>query len=83
MYREETCVLAFCGGREGDGGEQEKRDCLEDLGTDARITLQEILKKQGRHGLESSGSGERQEAGSCQHSKEPSVPIYICGKPLD
>jgi hypothetical protein len=79
MYREETCVLAFCvcvcvcGG----GGGQEKRDCLADLGTDGRIALKDILKKQDRHGLESSGSGERQEARSCQHSKEPSVSINM------
>lgn len=55
----------------------EKRDCLQDLGTDGRLALQEILEKQDRHGLESSGSGERQGAGSCQHSKEPSLSINM------
>jgi hypothetical protein len=72
MYREETCVPAFCA-----GGEQEKRDCLEDLGTDGRLALKEILKKQDVHRLESSGSGEGQEGGSCQHSKESSVSINM------
>jgi len=59
------------------GGGQEKRDCLQDLGTDGKIALQEILEKQDRHGLESSCSGERQEAGSCQHSKDPSLSINM------
>ena len=46
-------------------GGQKEGDCLEDLGIDGKIALKEILKKQDGHGLESSGSGNRQEADSC------------------
>jgi hypothetical protein len=59
------------------GGWQEKRDCLEDFGTDGRIALKEILQKHDRQRLQSSGLGETQEAGSCQHSKEPSVSMNM------
>jgi hypothetical protein len=45
----------------------------EDSGVDGRIILKWILEKwDGGHGLDLSGSGQRQVAGSCKCGSEPS-----------
>ena len=51
---------------------------LKDNGVNCRMLLQYILKKRkimGWHGLGSSGSGQEQVAGSCEHGDELSVSI--------
>jgi hypothetical protein len=56
---------------------------LEDLGTDERVILKRILGKLGWGcGLNSSGSGQGQVAGSYEHSNEPSDSIK-CREFLD
>ena len=51
-----------------------KRNHLEDL--DGRITLQQNFKKwDGKHGLDSSGSGKGHVADTCECGNEPSGSI--------
>jgi hypothetical protein len=64
-------------------GNLKERARLEDLGIDGRILLRWIFRKwDGGHGLDSSGSGKGQVAGTCNCSNEPSSSIK-CGKFLD
>ena len=54
-----------------------ERDQLKDLGVDGRVMLKWIIKKSNRivkYGLDSSGSGQRQVAGSCKTVMELLVP---------
>jgi hypothetical protein len=56
--------------------EKPETDLLKVLGVNGVIILKCIcMKWDGRRGLDSSGSGQRQVAGSCEHSNEPSGSI--------
>ena len=54
-------------------GKHEKKRHLKNLIVDVRIMLKCIFKKWG-HGLDLSGCGLEQVAGSCECGNEPSVP---------
>ena len=64
-------------------GNLRERDHLEDRGVDGRITLILIFRKwDGGHGMDWSGSGYGQVAGSCKRGNEHSGSIK-CGEFLD
>jgi len=62
-------------------GNLRERDHFGDPAVDGRVILRWIFGKWG-HGLDRAGSGERQEAGTCECGKEPSGSIK-CGEFLD
>jgi hypothetical protein len=53
----------------------EKKKALEDLEVDGRTTLNKSYKKNRECGQNSSGSGQTQMAGSCEHDNEHSGSI--------
>ena len=64
-------------------GNLRDRDHLEDPGVDGRIILRWIFRKWDvKNGLDRSGSGEGQVAGTCECGNEPSGSIN-CGEFLD
>jgi hypothetical protein len=46
-----------------------------------RIIIKWILDRRGLYGLDCSGSEQRREEGSCEHSNEPSESIKCCEIP--
>jgi hypothetical protein len=59
-----------------------RKEYLEDMSVNSRIILKWTLNRMGGRGLDSSGSGQGQLVGFCEHGNEPSGSIK-CWECLD